>query len=223
MPAAANIYRPSLSSVPALGEAPQSAAAGNGNAFAATLDKYLHKAEATHRAAQNRDAGPLTALTQLLQNGLLGKQSKLSGLNDLAGLRTETQKLQSQFQADFRRLLSEQGIDIGSGVSLQVDAGGEIRVINDHPDKLFIESALKNDPQLSNLFRKLSANASLLHAADSATSFQQSYRVNPQTALSEHEDLFGKRTPQTYSLTITSDGVQEAFTMLQANASQPIL
>jgi hypothetical protein len=219
MPSAVNNYLPTLSGKSAT-SANQRGQLGaeNSKAFAATLDKFLTRAESDKKKADAAShAGPLQALTQLLPLGGTGTT------NGLGGLRADNEQLQARFQASFRRLLEEQGIDLGAGVSLQTDAGGEIRVSNDHPDKLFIESALKNDPELTNLFRKISANSNLLHAAEMAKQFQQAYGIDPQQALAQYEQLFGKQTQQTFSLTITSNGAQESFTSPPANAADPIL
>ena len=193
-------------------------------AFAATLQKAVRNSDRAGADAQAPgNANPLAGLTQLLKSTLASSPLGLDRQNGVDSIAAQTQQLKQQFQAAFRKLLDDQGIELGGGVSLQVGAHGDIRVANDHPDKLFIESALKNDPELSNLFRKISANSSLLHAAEQASKFQQAYGVDPQRAIEEYRRLFGDRSPQTFSMTITAQGIETNFTQLQADASQPVL
>lgn len=193
-------------------------------AFAAALQNAVRNSGNGGGAAQAPGAAnPLAGLTQLLKSSLASSPLGLDRENGVDSIAAQTQRLKQQFQAAFRKLLDDQGIELGGGVSLQVGAHGDIRVANDHPDKLFIESALKNDPELSNLFRKISANSSLLHAAEQAAKFQQAYGVDPQRAVEEYRRLFGDQSPQTFSLTITEQGIETSFTQLQADASQPVL
>ncbi len=225
MAASAIIQRPNLLGNPPLG----ANRAGHlnsptGKAFATTLESLLNSSDTESASAKSfSGANPLGALNQLLRRNSDVSKLNLGGEQRLNELRSRTEQLQQRFQSSIRELLEAQGIDLGAGVQLQLDADGEIRVANDHPDKLFIESAIKNDPALANQFRKIAADAALLRAAELARDFQQAYGQDPQRALREFEELFGKQAPPTFSLTITDAGIETSFSQLQATASQPIL
>lgn len=225
MAGAVNIQSPSIPGVsPLSANSLGQAATGNPATFGATLEKFLAQATTDKKKADPADKpNPLQALNQLLQMGGAGAQSGLAALQNLGGLRSETEQLQSQFETGFKQLMSAQGLDLRSGVSLQADASGEIRVSNDHPDKLFIESALKNNPELSDVFRKLAAKSSVLHASEMVQKSQQAYGNDPQQALAQFEQMLGKQTEQMFSLTITNDGAQNSFTAPPANAVNPVL
>lgn len=225
MAAAVNLQSPSLPGISPFGaNSLGQAATGNPAAFGATLEKFLAQATTNKKEADPADkTNPMQALNQLLQMGGAGAQSGLAALQNLGGLRSETEQLQSQFEAGFKQLMSAQGLDLRSGVSLQTDANGEIRVSNDHPDKLFIESALKNNPELSDVFRKLATKSSILHASEMAQKFQQAYGIDPQQALAQFGQMLGKQPEQTFSLTITSEGAKNSFTAPPANTANAVL
>jgi len=215
------LIRGGLSGARALSAA---AAPSDNAAFKSAMEKALSGAASAARSSQ----ASAEANSQNPLSGLLNQSTAHPGLNlkQLAGiseLNTQLSDLKAQFQAGFRRLLEEQGFDLGAGVNLQVDSSGAIRVTNDHPDKAFIESALNSDSELSNLFREMSSKAGLVQAAEAAQQFQQQYRIDPTTALEEYREQLDKRSQQTFQLTITAEGMEESFTPLPANDSGAIL
>ncbi len=194
-----------------------------GDAFSSLLDNLLNKTGSNQKDKKNeKNSGPAQALNQLLQHSVAGSQIALGGQLKLQELTDQTEKLKQQFHSSFRSLLNEQGIDLGAGVNLQVDAQGEIRVANDHPDKAFIEAALKNNPDLENQFKQIAANSGLLHAAKKSREFQQAYGIDPQKAIREYQHLLSKQNPPTYSLTITGEGIEDAFINPAVTADAPV-
>lgn len=213
MPASAISSLPLLASRPDFSsKTNQAAKSGNGNAFAATLESFLGNGENSKKPITEGKSGPFNALSNLLNLSLTGKGIGNGRAIDSAELRAENEELKQQFDVDFRKLLEDRGIEIGGGINLQVDPSGVVRVTNDHPDKLFIESALQDQPELVDLFKQIAANSKLANAAKESIAFQRAYAENPQDALAQYQHLFGKESQQVFNLLIRSDGFEQSFT-----------
>lgn len=217
MPASAISHLPSFAGSPrAAGKPNHASAPGQNNAFAAQLEKFLGSGVKKPVAAGN--GGPLNGLGGLLNASLnrLGL-NKGSGAN-LAGIREQTAQLKQEFEAEFRKLLAEGGFDVTDGINLQVDSSGEVRVTNDHPQKEFIESALKDRPELLDMFKQIATNSGLIRAANETTAFQAAYKENPQEAMAQYQHLFGKQAQSIYNLLINGEGSEESFSTLPVPA-----
>ena len=95
-------------------------------------------------------------------------------MNAAQKLRGRVDSLLSGFHSGLHRLLSEKGVDLSGGVTLEADSLGSLRVVGDHPHKGIIETTLAAHPELVDLFRQVEADSSLLGALRRATASPQS-------------------------------------------------
>lgn len=94
------------------------------------------------------------------------------------------------FAAGLATLFREAGISVPPGDVFGSDSNGQMHVANTHPDKTRIESLLNDAPGLQRQYAKLSAQSSLLRAAENHVAFAAEYgrlKGNPaaQAALVE--------------------------------------
>jgi hypothetical protein len=79
-------------------------------------------------------------------------------------LRGRLDSLLAGFQSALFGMMSEKGVDLTAGVTLEADGLGSLRVVGDHPHKGIIETTLAGHSELAELFRQIEANASVLAA-----------------------------------------------------------
>lgn len=121
----------------------------------------------------------------------------------------------ASFAADVGNMFHEAGIHVPPNPILTNDFQGYVRVANDHPDKDKIEQLFKDNPQLQQRYAKISAQSSLLRAAEHYSRFADEYerlKSNPaaQQALAEAEIA---RNKAPFFLTITAHGAEPFFGM----------
>ncbi len=132
----------------------------------------------------------------------------LSGINNqVSSIKEETAALRKSVSGRLRQLFTKNGIDLNSGVNLQTDELGRVRVQGDHPDKAFIESLLAGDQDLTNDFKKLSGLESLTKKAKEAYQFQKAYAENSQKAVQDYPSLFNQSNEEKVTIRIS----QQAF------------
>lgn len=101
-----------------------------------------------------------------------------------------TRKLETSVSERVRRLLDGNGISTEPPVQLYVKQNGHIGVMGDHPDKAKIERLMDENPDLSNRFRQLSAQSSLLRAIEEASEFRKAYEIDQRAAVAKYSYLF---------------------------------
>jgi len=109
---------------------------------------------------------------------------------DTAKLRDRTENLISSFRGRLDRLLTAQGIDLPAGLQLQLDPFGAIRVVGGSAESQRIEQIISNDPQLSDLFRAVSANLGILAAADEAATLTEPFTTDLLSTMDRLPHLF---------------------------------
>jgi hypothetical protein len=127
------------------------------------------------------------------------------GLLKLAALRTASQQNLKAVQQQVTSLLDQNGIDSG-GVTLQLDADGDVSVLSPDAQKSAIESLLQSRPDIQ---------ASLVSAVQDAQVLQAASSVH--TTGSGAQESFSAAfaslaaTTATFSLTGTSDPMTVTF------------
>ncbi len=107
----------------------------------------------------------------------------------------ETEAVSAAFHEKIGTFLREQGIDTSTPLELGTNGQGRLIVLNNHPQKAQIESLLAEKPELAMQFNHVSALASLMRAAQEAMAFQQSYALDPRSAVETYRDLLeGERS-----------------------------
>lgn len=119
----------------------------------------------------------------------------------------------ASFAADVGNKFREAGIHVPPNPILSNDSQGYVRVANDHPDKDKIEQLFKDNPELQQSYARISAESSLLRAAEHYCQYASDYerlKNNPagQRALVEAEVT---RNKAPFFLTITADGAEPFF------------
>ena len=125
-------------------------------------------------------------------------------------IRGEYQTATAEFELQFRRLLHEQGIDIGDGVELMVNRQGDIEVAGDHPQQEAIEALFREKPELRQPFVQLDQQASLLRAADLTAELVRLQGENPSEAAAQVLQLLGTSAPE-FSLVVGPERVAARF------------
>ncbi len=119
----------------------------------------------------------------------------------------------ADFAAEVRKKFHDAGIRVPPDPVLTNDSQGYVRVANDHPDKDRIEQLFKDTPELQQRYAKISAESSLLRAAEHFSLYAAEYerlKNNPaaQRALVEAEVA---RNKAPFFLTITASGAEPFF------------
>lgn len=81
----------------------------------------------------------------------------------------------ANFAASLRQKLAAHGIKLSDAAALTLDEQGKIRVSNTHPDKDKIEAVLAGDRELQQQFAAISAQSSLVRAAEAPQVFAADY------------------------------------------------
>jgi hypothetical protein len=111
-------------------------------------------------------------------------------------------QLRSSVHADLKQIQSrlttdaaQSGINIGAGVTLQVDANGVAHVLGTTQQQAVIESLVAADPQLESLISSTVQQARVLHAAEGANSSGSSAQQSFQTSLANLSSPLASATP----------------------------
>jgi hypothetical protein len=99
-------------------------------------------------------------------------------------------QLRSSVHADLKQIQSrlttdaaQSGINIGAGVTLQVDSNGVTHVLGTSQQQAAIESLVAADPQLDSLISSTVQKARVLHAAEGASGSGSNAQQSFQTSL----------------------------------------
>ena len=123
----------------------------------------------------------------LTGNPLVGDQSIIS----LPDIRQQAETLQSELATSIEAALRNAGIDFEGELGLRISPlDGSLEVVGDVPQAGEIEHVLGKDPKLAQEFRRLSALASLVAAADAHSEFADAYEQNPYSAVEQYSELF---------------------------------
>ncbi|MAT97879.1 MAG: hypothetical protein CL608_12105 [Anaerolineaceae bacterium] len=100
----------------------------------------------------------------------------------------------AQSKQDFQTKLNEKlaalGINPAIGFEIQSDLNGQPVVTSDHPRQAEVNQLLASDRELNQLYRQMSAQASLQQAAAEHQAFAQAYQQNPTAAIEQFQHLF---------------------------------
>jgi hypothetical protein len=97
-----------------------------------------------------------------------------------SSVHADLKQIQSRLNAD----AAQSGINIGAGVTLQVDSNGVAHVLGTTQQQAAIESLVAADPQLDSLISSTVQKARVLHAAEDASGSGSSAQQSFQTSLS---------------------------------------
>jgi hypothetical protein len=125
-------------------------------------------------------------------------------------IRGEYQTATAEFELQFRRLLRENGIDVGEGVELAVNRQGDVEVAGDHPQRESIEALFRENPELRNLFARLDQQARLLRAADLTAELVRLQENDPSEAAGQVLQLLGASAPE-FSLVVGPERITPRF------------
>jgi hypothetical protein len=116
------------------------------------------------------------------------------------------EKTLAEFQRQLQRVLADAGLTTSLRFQLQSDGQGGIRVIGEHPDRLRLEQAINDDPQLRAAFHAVSATHALIAAAER---YRQSAEQSWNDPISAAE-LAQTPSPngQTFTLTVNGDEIR---------------
>ncbi|MGE3316202.1 MAG: hypothetical protein AB7O26_13885 [Planctomycetaceae bacterium] len=148
-----------LAPVVSLGKSAGTAAAAVGTGFAGMLKNAMQQATAASNDSAKGDAGSQST----------GSASPVdSGPSSAAigELRKQTDEKIEAFQQQLLQLLAANGIDVSSGVHLQLDDFGQVRVAGDHPRKHAIETVLASYSELESQFQEIAARSDALKSFD---------------------------------------------------------
>ena len=150
-----------------------------------------------------------TSFSSLLQGAVAKTSPSASSTEDVPNLgdnlniaefRRRNDLLIQGLHSRVQQLLAENGIDISSGVHLQIEELDRIRVASGHSDAHQIESLLATEPELGDLLQVIAANSRLLNAAEEAKTFQQLYAMDPAAAVANAPQLFSNNAEQVFDL-----------------------
>jgi hypothetical protein len=120
-----------------------------------------------------------------------------------SSVHADLKQIQSRLTAD----AAQSGINIGAGVTLQVDSNGVTHVLGTTQQQAAIESLVAADPQLDSLISSTVQKARVLHAAEGANGSGSSAQQSFQTSLSSLSSPLASATllvsPQRTSISFT--------------------
>lgn len=141
-----------------------------------------------------------------------GPHSSANGPHlDLTAVRRQNDSLINEFHLQVQQLLAGQGIELSSGINLQLDELGRIRVAGRHPDTQQIEKLLATQPELADQLQFIAANSRLLNAAEEAKSFQKLYAMDPAAAVANSPHLFSENAAVTFDLFLDAQRTEVSF------------
>jgi hypothetical protein len=127
---------------------------------------------------------------------------------DLDQLRSDTDKLTSNFRTTLNRLLEEHGIDTSQAFSLQADPFGGIQVAGEHPQKDAIEQIFAEHFELKDAFNQLQQNYGTLREASQAAGPQL---LPSALQVGYSASQFADNDPPAFSLVVRNGQASVAF------------
>lgn len=182
-----------------------------GGAFASVLRKAVDAA--SESTASNASDALVDSSTKAGADTTFGAsmRSAFDAIRDASGNITIA-SLSAAVHADLASvkervtaILSEAGIAASPAYDLKPDGRGGISVGGGRADVAQIEALLNADATLQQTFTRMSANASLLQAAQDGAAFQDAYRENPMEAVNRFRYLFEDNSARTASLRMNGD------------------
>jgi hypothetical protein len=162
---------------------------------------------------EEQQTGKSTKPGGLLENSfeqIFGFQPKVNGVISLKELREHGTRQLQEFNRDLRSMLRENGIDTSLPIELVSEFGtGDTIVKNDHPDKEKIDQLFKENPELSNDFKRISSMLELAEIGEQTSKFHEAYSQNPQQAVAQYAYLFN--TKITSSILLEDGGAEIRF------------
>ena len=132
----------------------------------------------------------------------LGVNCKHGNCVTTGELRSALEQGSEAFESRVSELFLENGISLDPPVELTTDAGGNVRVKGDHPQKEEIEQLFADNPGMSNEFRKISVLSSLVEAAAEYEEFAKLYEQDPYAAVARYAHLFNNMPREEFSLVV---------------------
>jgi len=123
----------------------------------------------------------------------------------------------ASFSAAVNSKFQDAGISMPPEAVLSLDGDGKVRVANDHPDRARIEQVFQDNPELRDQFSKISAQSSILRAADGYEEFAQEYeglQNNPEAQAALVQSRIAHNS-QPFYLTLNASGAEGFFAGLQ--------
>lgn len=158
------------------------AAGAAADSFASYLDAAANQ---TFAAVQNLGGSPTLEDQEKLA-------ASLAAAGDAVQVNDIRQSAETRLESLGREItsrLAALGIELTEPLAVQVAADGRL-VVGEHPQRDAIEKMLNEDPKLANQLRELSAQFSLLHAADQHLEFLDAYEQDPVAAVKQFAHLF---------------------------------
>ncbi|QDU82842.1 hypothetical protein Pla110_46050 [Polystyrenella longa] len=129
------------------------------------------------------------------QSNLIASQLKTASSSDaqplkLTSLQIDLEGATQQFGERLEQLLRENGIDPNIGFEISADLNGQPVVKSEHPQQKELNELFENNPELSNLFRKMSTDSEILQVAAEHEAFAIAYEQDPDEAMELFEHLF---------------------------------
>lgn len=121
-------------------------------------------------------------------------------------LKETNEELMRQLQSGVKSFLNKHGFDSTQDIKLETGYDGRLFVTNGHPDSAEINQLLENEPELQQLFTRISANESLFAAVQRHLEFSKAYESDPARAVEQFQDLFNENAPQKVSRITLSNG-----------------
>jgi hypothetical protein len=131
---------------------------------------------------------------------------------------SNTDELKQEFSDKITALLKKNGISTDEPFDLGVGTDGSVYVKGDNPQKEEIEAIFSDDPDLSNLYRHITANEEIMAAGQNHINFSEAYAINPQRALMQYSYLFDGSTHYDVTATIGNEGIDWNTKMLRSLA-----
>jgi len=153
---------------------------------------------------------------------LFGFQPKVNGVISIDELREHGTRQLQELSREMRTLFRENGIDTSSPIELGSQYGtGETIVKNDHPDKEKIEQLLRENPELSNDFKRISGMLELAELSEQASEFHKAYSQDPKQAVAQYAHLFN--TQLTSSVLLDDGGAEIRFERIPKPTASSIM
>jgi hypothetical protein len=118
-------------------------------------------------------------------NDLFGVSPRADGSIHLEDLQAHLAEISAGLEGALGSKFRAAGIDTSQAVDLKVDAAGQVRVANDHPDKEKIEALFADEPELANEFRRVLGLQELVTASEKHLEFAAAYAENPEAAVAQ--------------------------------------
>ena len=140
-----------------------SAASLAGGAFADLLSAFRLKPA----ASKAQPVSPEAASPAVESASTATRAARLQDAEEK--VRGRLDSLLASFCSAIRQALSEKGVDVSQGVTLEGDSLGSLRIVGDNVEKGLLETTLAGRPELAQMFQQIEANASLLDAIRQAS------------------------------------------------------